>query len=62
MEILYSVYNSLSSRELASITIVSVFLVYVLQYSNVRKSIWECQYCPKRFFRSQCTLLILNCL
>lgn len=41
MDILYEIYNSLSTRELASITLLGLFLIWIVCYSSVRTSILQ---------------------
>ena len=41
MDILYEIYNSLSTRELASITLLGLFLIWMVCYRSVRTSILQ---------------------
>ena len=41
MDILYEIYNSLSTRELASITLLGLFLIWMVYYRSVRTSILQ---------------------
>ena len=50
METLYLIYSSISSRELASITLLGLFLLWSIRSVNVRKSIIQvlkCLFVPK---------------
>ena len=50
METLYLIYSSISSRELASITLLGLFLLWSIRSINVRKSIIQvlkCLFVPK---------------
>lgn len=41
MDILYEIYNSLSTREMASITLLGLFLIWMVCYRSVRTSILQ---------------------